>query len=102
MNRKFFFAILSLLGFSLIAGSVSAIAGGGSTSASSATTDSGTDGIDGAKLWAETCSQCHNMRPVKAYSKAEWGVIVHHMRIRANLTGKEARAIANFLQSSEN
>jgi len=41
------------------------------------------------------------MRPVKAYSKDEWGVIVHHMRVRANLTGSEARAIAAFLQSSD-
>jgi cytochrome c5 len=102
MNKKFLFATFSLLGIALVAGSVSAIAGGGAVTAPTSTTDSSTDGIDGAKLWAETCSQCHNMRPVKAYSKAEWGVIVHHMRIRANLTGKEARAIANFLQSSEN
>ena len=31
---------------------------------------------------------------------AQWDTIVHHMRIRANLTGPEARAITKFLQAS--
>jgi hypothetical protein len=54
----------------------------------------------GAELWAETCSRCHNIRPPEYYSDAQWDLIVHHMRIRANLTGAEAREIVKFLQAS--
>ena len=35
------------------------------------------------------------------YGDAQWDVIVHHMRIRANITGKEQRAIVEFLKSSK-
>ena len=35
------------------------------------------------------------------YSNAQWDVIVHHMRVRANITGQEQRAIAEFLKSSK-
>jgi hypothetical protein len=34
------------------------------------------------------------------YSDAQWDVIVHHMRLRANITGQEQRAIVQFLKSS--
>jgi hypothetical protein len=34
------------------------------------------------------------------YSPAQWDIIVHHMRVRANLTGADQRAIAEFLKSS--
>lgn len=54
----------------------------------------------GAKLWAETCARCHHMRPAKSFSDAQWDVIVHHMRVRANLTGKEARLIAKYLKET--
>jgi len=54
----------------------------------------------GAELWADTCSRCHNIRPPEYYSDAQWATIVHHMRIRANLTGAEAREITKFLQAS--
>ncbi len=54
----------------------------------------------GAQLWAETCNRCHNAPPPERYSDAQWGVIVHHMRLRANLTGEEQRKITEFLQAS--
>jgi cytochrome c1 len=54
----------------------------------------------GAQLWAENCSRCHNMRPPQSYSDAQWHAVVHHMRLRANLTGEEARSITAFLQAS--
>lgn len=63
-----------------------------------ATEGKGTDGVDAAKLWAQTCTRCHNSRPAKSFSDAQWDVIVHHMRVRANLTGGEARIIAEFLK----
>ena len=54
----------------------------------------------GSELWADNCTRCHNVRPPDYYSDAQWDVIVHHMRLRANLTGQEARAIADFLKAS--
>jgi cytochrome c5 len=54
----------------------------------------------GSELWAENCTRCHNARPPQYYSDATWDIIVHHMRLRANLTGEEARAIAEFLKAA--
>lgn len=54
----------------------------------------------GAELWAENCSRCHNFRPPQSFSEAQWHAVVHHMRLRANLTGQEAREITAFLQAS--
>ena len=54
----------------------------------------------GAELWAANCSRCHNLRPPQSFSSAQWETIVHHMRLRANLTGEEARTITEFLQAS--
>lgn len=53
----------------------------------------------GAELWAANCSRCHNIRPPQSFSAAHWQVIVHHMRLRANLTGNETRLITEFLQA---
>ena len=54
----------------------------------------------GSELWSENCTRRHNARPPDQYSDAQWDVIVHHMRLRANLTGGEARTIAEFLKSA--
>jgi len=54
----------------------------------------------GSQLWGENCGRCHNFRPPQYYSDAQWDLIVHHMRLRAHLTGDEAREITKFLQSS--
>ncbi|MGD0462200.1 MAG: cytochrome c [Tepidisphaeraceae bacterium] len=54
----------------------------------------------GVELWSENCMRCHNGRPPEEFSAAQWDVIVHHMRLRANLTGVEAREIVKFLQAS--
>jgi len=54
----------------------------------------------GAELWAENCSRCHNFRPPESFNDAQWHAVVHHMRERANLTGREARLITQFLQAS--
>ena len=53
----------------------------------------------GAELWAANCSRCHNIRPPQSFSAAQWQVIAHHMRLRANLTGDETRLITAFLQA---
>ena len=54
----------------------------------------------GSELWGETCTRCHNVRPPDYYSDSQWETIVHHMRRRANLTGSEARKIAEFLKTA--
>ena len=53
----------------------------------------------GAKLWAENCIRCHNLRPPESLSDSQWEVVVHHMRVRANLTADEHRAILAFLKN---
>ncbi|TAK88062.1 MAG: cytochrome c [Betaproteobacteria bacterium] len=54
----------------------------------------------GAKAWADNCARCHNMRDPKDFRDDQWKVIVSHMRLRAGLTGQEARDILAFLQGS--
>jgi nitrate/TMAO reductase-like tetraheme cytochrome c subunit len=58
-------------------------------------------GLSGEELWSNNCLRCHNIRPPTMYTNAQWDVIVHHMRIRANITGQEQRAIVEFLKSAK-
>jgi hypothetical protein len=58
-------------------------------------------GLTGEELWSNNCLRCHNIRPPTMYGNAQWDVIVHHMRLRANITGQEQRAIVEFLKSSK-
>lgn len=55
---------------------------------------------EGAQVYAGSCSRCHNARAPSERSDREWDVIVAHMRTRGNLTGREARAVLHFLQST--
>jgi hypothetical protein len=54
----------------------------------------------GARLWQENCVRCHNLRLPDERSDAEWGTIMHHMRVRANLTSEEHRLILRFLRAA--
>jgi len=67
----------------------------------SAVTNDSYMGLTGEELWSNNCLRCHNIRPPTMYNNAQWDVIVHHMRIRANITGQEQRAIVEFLKSSK-
>jgi len=58
-------------------------------------------GLSGEELWSNNCLRCHNIRPPTMYNDAQWDVIVHHMRLRANITGQEQRAIVEFLKSAK-
>jgi len=58
-------------------------------------------GLSGEELWSNNCLRCHNIRPPTMYTNAQWDVIVHHMRLRANITGHEQRAIVAFLKSAK-
>jgi cytochrome c1 len=54
----------------------------------------------GAQLWGENCVRCHNTPSPETFSDVEWDVAVMHMRVRANLTDKEAKKIADFLKTA--
>jgi hypothetical protein len=54
----------------------------------------------GAQLWTDNCMRCHNLRGPETLSPSQWEVTVHHMRLRANLTGQEARKITEFLKAA--
>jgi len=71
------------------------------TDSSSAVTNDSYMGLTGEELWSNNCLRCHNIRPPTMYNNAQWDVIVHHMRIRANITGQEQRAIVEFLKSAK-
>lgn len=54
----------------------------------------------GAKAWVNNCASCHNLRPANDLRDDQWRVVVAHMRVRADLTGQEARDVLKFLQGS--
>lgn len=54
----------------------------------------------GAKLWAETCGSCHNLRDPKELTDAEWDVAMGQMWVRAGLTAEQVRDITAFLKAS--
>lgn len=54
----------------------------------------------GARVWAQNCMRCHNARSSFERNDRDWTTIVAHMRARANLTRREAHAVAAFLRSS--
>ena len=58
-------------------------------------------GLTGEELWSNNCNRCHNIQPPTRYNNTQWDVIVHHMRLRANITGQEQRLILEFLKSAK-
>ena len=58
------------------------------------------DFAQGTKAWSENCARCHNMRSPSDLRDDQWVTSVFHMRVRAGLTGQEARDILTFLQGS--
>lgn len=58
------------------------------------------DATAGAQAWSEVCSRCHNLRSPADFQDEEWEPIITHMRVRAGLTGQEARDILAFLQAA--
>jgi hypothetical protein len=113
-RRNRFFVVVSIVGMLAVVAWMPGCHGGGthmSTQPSSSSVPPTTQPImanlfapppakGGAQLWAENCTRCHNAPPPDRYSDAQWDVIVQHMRMRANLTGQEAKQIAEFLKAS--
>ncbi|VAW90986.1 Cytochrome c, class I [hydrothermal vent metagenome] len=54
----------------------------------------------GAKIWADNCGRCHNIRSANELRDDQWITTVFHMRVRAGLTGQESRDVLTFLQGS--
>lgn len=54
--------------------------------------------INGAEVINNNCSRCHNARSIDEFSLEEWSVVIPHMRVRAHLTGEEARAVLKLFQ----
>lgn len=59
------------------------------------------DPENGAKVWANTCVRCHNVRPPSNLSERAWKISMKHMRVRANLTGEETRDVLAFILDSK-
>jgi len=58
------------------------------------------DPVAGAKLWATTCSRCHNARDPADLRDDQWISTAFHMRVRAGLTGQQTRDVLTFMQNS--
>lgn len=54
----------------------------------------------GAKLWAQNCLRCHNIRNPASLSDRQWEIVLHHMRVRANLTADQHQSILEFLKAA--
>jgi hypothetical protein len=49
---------------------------------------------DGGRVFVQNCSRCHN--PPDGFSPRISESIVRHMRVRANLSEKDAKAVLRF------
>lgn len=56
--------------------------------------------LTGAEVYAANCGKCHSERYPSERTDEEWKLIVSHMRVRAGLTAKEARAVLEYLQEN--
>ena len=54
----------------------------------------------GARAYGNLCGTCHNARSPLERSDRDWVTIVNHMRVRANMTGQQARDVVAFLQAA--
>jgi mono/diheme cytochrome c family protein len=60
-------------------------------------TASSTPELDGGTVFQRYCGQCHGERYPTERIKDRWTIISTHMRIRGQLTGKEAEAVLQYL-----
>jgi len=55
---------------------------------------------DGGQLYQINCARCHTERYPTERTDAQWKTIVLHMRTRAQIPAKDARAILKYLQEN--
>ena len=53
--------------------------------------------LDGARIYQEQCSRCHQPRTPADLSPSGWRAAAFHMRVKANLTRAELEALEAFL-----
>ena len=56
--------------------------------------------ITGAELYTIHCNRCHAERYPTERTDAQWKTIMMHMQTRAQLPGKDAKAILKYLQEN--
>jgi hypothetical protein len=56
------------------------------------------DSLTGAHVFEMYCSSCHNARPLAERPFSNYKNVAQHMRVRANLTGKEYAALVAWLR----
>jgi cytochrome c5 len=50
---------------------------------------------DGDRIFQQNCSRCHNAP--ESFSPRISGTVIHHMRVRANLSKQDEEALMRFL-----
>ena len=55
---------------------------------------------DGAELYQIHCARCHTERYPKERTDAQWKTIMLHMRTRAQIPARDAKAILTYLQDN--
>lgn len=56
------------------------------------------DSLTGGQIFTMYCAECHNPRPLAERPFAQYQNVAAHMRVRANLTGKEYARLMEFLR----
>jgi hypothetical protein len=56
------------------------------------------DSLTGGRIFQMYCAECHNARPLAERPFAQYKNVAAHMRVRANLTGKEYAKLMAFLR----
>ena len=56
------------------------------------------DSLTGGQVFDMYCRQCHNPRPIAERPFANFKNVAAHMRVRANLTGKEYAKLMEFFR----
>ena len=56
--------------------------------------------LTGAELYSIHCNRCHAERYPTERTAAQWKTIMLHMQVRANIPGKQARLILQYLQEN--
>ena len=56
--------------------------------------------LTGAELYSINCNRCHPERAPTELTGAQWKTIMMQMRLRANLPGKQAKLILQYLQEN--
>ena len=54
----------------------------------------------GAELYEMNCNRCHPERYPMEHTNAQWKTIMVHMRTRAQIPAKDAKAILKYLKES--